>query len=230
MQLPPRSYSTIGLKIVMGLSGLILFLFLVVHMMGNWQVFLPPYYMNTYAYFLKSKPLLLWTIRLFLLLTLFVHVYTAIRLWRINRNARPFPYALMLPNQASFESRTMIFSGFVILLFILFHLYHFSFKAPPFGYFKNFLYVFEKSKESIPDVRAMVIAGFQNPWVTFFYVFSLTLLFFHLRHALESFLNSLGFVNSRSLPWEKIVAHAFALVLYGGFVVVPLAIFFKLVH
>ncbi|QSR88309.1 succinate dehydrogenase cytochrome b subunit [Methylacidiphilum caldifontis] len=230
MTQPPRSYSTIGLKILMGSSGLILFLFLIVHMLGNWQVFLPPYYMNTYAYFLKSKPAVLWSIRLFLLMALVVHVISAIRLWKINRQARPQPYALLLPNQASFESRTMIFSGLVILSFILFHLYHFTFKAPPFGYFKNFLYQFEKSQVSIPDVRAMVIAGFQNPWVTLFYILSLTILYFHLRHALESFLNSLGFVNSKSLPWERIVAHAFALVVYGGFLIVPLAVFLRLVH
>ncbi|TFE68695.1 succinate dehydrogenase [Methylacidiphilum sp. Yel] len=225
---PPRSFSTIGLKFILGLSGLVLFLFLIVHMLGNWQVFLPPYYMNVYAYYLKSNPLVLWSVRLFLLGALIVHVSTAIKLWKINREARPQPYKLLLPNQASFESRTMIVSGLIVLVFILFHLYHFSFKGPPFGFFKNFL--FPLSKQMIPDVRTMVIVGFQNPWVTFFYVFSLSVLFLHLRHALESFLNSLGFVNSKSLPWEKIVAHAFALILYVGFLIVPIAIFLRLIH
>src|SRR5262245_61932521 len=110
----------------MALTGVGLFGFVVAHMIGNLQVFLGPDALNGYAVFLKSKPTLLWGMRLGLLVLVYLHILTAVQLTLRNRAARPERYDSGKPYKATFASRTLLLSGLVLFAFIVYHLMHFT--------------------------------------------------------------------------------------------------------
>src|SRR5215471_4901198 len=118
--------SSVGKKFIMAVSGLVLFLFVVGHMAGNLQIFLGPEAINRYGHFLQSNPELIWPARLGLLLMVGLHIWSAAKLSLENRAARPIPYGAYEPVAASYASRTMLMSGTIILLFIIYHLLHFT--------------------------------------------------------------------------------------------------------
>src|ERR1043165_6366595 len=131
MNLPTRIWrSSLGKKYVMALTGGVLFLFVIGHLVGNLQVFGPPELINGYAHFLKSKPALIWGARLGLLAMVAIHIVTAVRLTLENKAARPVQYAKWKENGASKSSQYMIVSGSVILAFIVYHLAHFTVLLP----------------------------------------------------------------------------------------------------
>src|SRR4051812_48956553 len=118
--------SSLGKKYIMAISGAVLFLFVVAHLAGNLQVFLGPEAINRYGHFLQSNPELIWPARLFLLLMLTLHVWSAAKLSRENRAARPIGYGAYQPVGSSYASRTMLMSGLIIFAFIIYHLLHFT--------------------------------------------------------------------------------------------------------
>src|SRR5215475_1469758 len=119
--------SSLGKKYVMAITGFGLWIFVIVHMLGNLQIFLGPGKINAYAALLKSTPALLWSARAGLLLIATLHVVSATRLVLANRRARPMRYEFKKPAASTFANRTMWVSGLIILAFILFHLSHFTF-------------------------------------------------------------------------------------------------------
>jgi succinate dehydrogenase / fumarate reductase cytochrome b subunit len=119
--------SSLGGKYLMALTGLGLIGFVLIHMLGNLQIFLGPEALNSYAHALKSKPALLWTARLGLLTIFVAHVFMGLRLTALNRAARPVRYVCEDTVQASWASRNMMLTGLVILAFIIYHLAHFTF-------------------------------------------------------------------------------------------------------
>ena len=115
-----RGLSTsIGLKFVMGLTGLVLFLFLVGHMLGNLQLFAGPDRLNHYAATLQSLGPGLWVIRSILLAVLVTHVACAVRLSNLAKAARPVAYAMKVPMRSTYASRTMLMTGLVVLAFLV---------------------------------------------------------------------------------------------------------------
>ena len=120
------SRSSIGRKFIVALTGLILVGFIVGHLIGNLQIFLPPEYINSYAEKLRSLGVLLWVIRAFLLVVVVLHIYYTIRLAIDNRRARPARYTKQEHVKATFASRSMAISGLVLLAFIIFHIAHFT--------------------------------------------------------------------------------------------------------
>src|SRR5438132_9633072 len=116
--------STIGKKAVMAVSGLILFGFLIAHMLGNLQFFLGPAVMNHYAETLHGNPPLLWTVRTILVISVVLHIWASISLSMLKREARPVAYVKHKPVQSSWASRTMMLSGPIIAAFVIFHLLH----------------------------------------------------------------------------------------------------------
>ncbi|MGD9895988.1 MAG: succinate dehydrogenase cytochrome b subunit [Candidatus Methylacidiphilaceae bacterium] len=217
--------STIGLKILMGVTGLILVGYITLHMLGNWQVFLPAVYINQYAYLLKSIPIVLWTVRVVLLASFAVHVLCALRLAQLRRLARPVPYERSEANGASWESRSMLLTGIGLGLFVIFHLYHFSWHLPPFSAFESFTAHLSETSRSVPDVHRMMVEGLRNPWVAAVYLAGMGCLFFHIRHGIDGIFSSFGLVNRRSFPWERWLAHALGWVFFLGFSAIPVAIF-----
>jgi succinate dehydrogenase / fumarate reductase cytochrome b subunit len=128
MKLLPRPVrSSLGSKYLMAITGLLLIVFVIAHMIGNLLLFLGPDAVNSYAHALKEKPILLWTARIGLLVVFVVHVLLGIRLTRQNSEARPVRYVYEDTMQASWASRHMLLSGLVLLAFVIYHLAHFTF-------------------------------------------------------------------------------------------------------
>lgn len=220
--------TSVGRKYLMALTGLFMALFVFAHMIGNLQIFLGPEALNRYAHFLQSNLELLWPVRIFLLICLGIHVWTGIRLWWENRQARPIPYeGNPTPPGTTFASRTMIYSGLVIGLLLLYHLLHYTFRIPA----VNFEGVdFGSLKETLPwgetrrDVFRMVVFGFRQPVVVIGYLLFVGALALHLSHALSAMWQSLGFRNriwrERLDRWAVVAAW----LLFLGFAAVPIGV------
>src|SRR5437762_9131430 len=111
--------SSLGKKYVLAISGLIMFLFVIAHLAGNLQIFLGPEAINRYGHFLQSNPELIWPARLFLLLMIALHIWSAIKLSAENKAARPVGYGEYRPAGSTLASRTMLMSGLIIFAFII---------------------------------------------------------------------------------------------------------------
>ncbi|HIG29057.1 MAG TPA: succinate dehydrogenase cytochrome b subunit [Verrucomicrobiales bacterium] len=211
--------STLGKKLVMGITGLLLFGFVIFHMIGNLQVFMGPEALNKYAHFLKSKSLIVWGGRFWLLALVIMHIYSAIRLTKENRAARGNePYLEAKPHKATYSSRTMMMSGLIVLAFIIYHLLHFTvlFTNPEFAEFHD-----EKGRH---DVYRMVVVGFSSPIVAFFYITGMALLCMHLNHGVNSLFQTLGLRNQQTRKWIDCFSGGAAWVLFLGNISIPLAV------
>jgi succinate dehydrogenase / fumarate reductase cytochrome b subunit len=185
--------STIGRKAVMAVTGLVLFGFVVVHMLGNLQVFLGPTKLDEYGAALRRVPSLLWAFRLGLLAATIGHVWAAVSLTLTNRAARPQGYGLARYREATYASRTMRWSGVILLLFIVYHLLHMTTGTlhPSFVH---------------GAVNHNFVTGFQVPWVTAFYVLAMVCLGLHMYHGVWSMLQTVGLNH----PRYNYLRHAFA--------------------
>src|SRR5438128_3234795 len=197
--------SSIGKKMIVAITGVILILFVIGHLLGNLQIFLGPDWINGYSQHLRDLGPLLWVVRVFLLVTVIVHIYVTVRLAIDNRRARPEPYIDHAYVKATFASRHMLMSGLIVLAFIIYHLAHFTvrvtdkrfalLKADPLGHY---------------DVYSMMVYGFQNIYVSIFYVIGLFLLTLHLTHGSSSFFQSLGLNDRKLTPRLAFVGCVFA--------------------
>lgn len=214
----------------MAATGVLLFLFVVGHLVGNLQVFGAPEQINTYAHFLKSKPLLLWGVRLGLLAILALHVITAVQLSLQNKAARPVGYAAEAAYGSKWQSRYMLVSGSVIAAFIVYHLAHFTVLLPGIngvGDFRALKTVLHG--ETVSDVYAMVILGFQVWWVAGLYLVAQALLFVHLSHGLASLFQTFGLRNHIWWPRVQWFARVVSLAIFIGYAVMPVSIFLRIV-
>jgi succinate dehydrogenase / fumarate reductase, cytochrome b subunit len=218
MNLFSRAYgSSLGKKYIMAITGFLLFLFVIVHMAGNLQVFLGREPMNAYAHLLKSKPALLWTARIGLIIIAILHIVSAVQLAAENRAARPKTYAEGKPI-ASFASRTILVSGLIILAFIVYHLMHFTFGVTN----PDFLDLHDPLGQH--DVYQMVINGFSNPYVSVFYIISMGLLCLHLSHGVSSLFQSLGIRRKKTVAAFNRFAQISALLIFIGNCSIPIMI------
>jgi succinate dehydrogenase / fumarate reductase cytochrome b subunit len=203
--------STIGKKAVMAVSGLILFGFLIAHMLGNLQFFLGREVMNHYAETLHGNPALLWTVRIILLVSVILHIWSSIELTRLKKQARPVGYIKHGNVQASVASRTMIWSGLVILVFVVFHLLHLTTgtvhpQFVPLNAYDNLIY------------------GLRVVPVGLFYIVAMILVGMHLSHGIWSMFQSVGFSHPKYTPLIKKFAAIFSWLLIAGFISIPIAI------
>lgn len=215
--------SSIGKKYVMAISGCVLFLFVVGHLVGNLQVFLGPEAINRYGHFLQSNVELLWPARIVLLLMLFLHVWSAIRLSEENAAARPVAYAQYHPVASSYASRTMLMSGIIIFIFVVYHILHYTVMVQYLNLthqdFSGFL-----DKEKRHDIFKMLVVGFSNPLVSGFYVLGIALLCLHLSHGVSSMFQSLGWKNKVYGSCLDKFARVAAALIFIGYVSIPIAI------
>jgi succinate dehydrogenase / fumarate reductase, cytochrome b subunit len=224
--------SSVGKKFVMAVSGLVLFLFVVGHMIGNLQIFAGRDAINTYAELLHGSNELLWLVRLFLISAVVLHVWSAASLTAENRAARPKGYEGNPPSlEASYASRTMVMSGLIIAIFVIYHLLHFTARIEA----VNLTGVdFQALKETMrdgserQDVYRMVIIGFQNPIVSLFYVVGVGLVCFHLSHGMAAMMQSMGWTSHRSRPVIDRVSVVIAWVLFIGYIATPIAVWLGL--
>lgn len=217
--------SSIGKKIIVALTGLILIGFVIGHLLGNLQIFLGPEYINSYAEKLHALGVLLWVIRGFLLLTVLLHIYFTISLAIDNRRARPIAYKKKTYNKATFASRSMALSGLVLLAFIIFHLAHFTVRVtdPRFQLLKA-------DHLNRYDVYSMMVYGFQSPLVSGFYILAMFLLALHLSHGTSSFFQTLGLNDSKLTPRLASLARIFAWLIFIGFVSIPVAVLLGIIQ
>jgi len=210
--------STLGKKYIMALTGVGLFLFVVAHMIGNLQVFLGPDVLNAYAVFLKSKPTLLWGLRLALIIIVFFHILAAVQLTLRNRAARLEKYDLSKPYKASFASRTLVLSGLVLFFFIVYHLMQFTVGLVDPGYLQL------RDVNGHHDVYRMTILGFSNKGVVAFYIAAMALLCLHLSHGVGSTFQSIGFKNKKTAIWIDRASKILAVIVFLGNSSMPLAV------
>jgi succinate dehydrogenase / fumarate reductase cytochrome b subunit len=220
--------STLGKKYIMALTGAALFVFVIGHLVGNLQVFGPPELINTYAHFLKSKPGLLWGARLGLLAMVALHIAAAVTLSAANKAARPEPYAGKSAYGSTVQSRYMLVSGLVIAAFVVYHLAHFTVLLPGIngvGDFRKLTTVL--NGETVPDVYAMMVLGFQVWWVLLFYLIAQALLFMHLSHGVASMFQSLGLRNHVWWPRITLLAKVMSIAIFIGYAAIAVGLFMK---
>lgn len=215
--------SSVGKKFLMAVSGCILFLFVLGHMVGNLQIFLGPEAINRYGHFLQSNVEIIWPARITMLATLAIHVWSAIRLSLENKAARPEAYGQYNPVGSTLASRTMLIGGSVIFCFVVFHLLHYTVMVRYLNGTGQDFSAFMDS-EHRHDIFKMVVVGFNNPLVSGFYVLSIGLLCLHLSHGVSSMFQSLGLNDAGYRPWLDNAARAISVIIFLGYTSIPIAI------
>jgi succinate dehydrogenase / fumarate reductase cytochrome b subunit len=220
--------TSLGRKYVMAVTGGVMFLFVIGHLAGNLQVFLGPEQINTYGHFLQSNLEIIWPARLVLLGCIGLHIWSATSLTRENRAARPTAYAVWEPTAASYASRTMVFSGIIILLFIIYHLLHYTVMVKSVNLaHTDFATLLDAQGRH--DIYTMIILGFRQPLVSLFYLAGVGLLCLHLSHGVSAMWQSLGWKKSSYAPLLDGLAKWGSLAIFLGYASIPLAVLFKLI-
>jgi len=211
--------SSVGKKMIVALTGVVLIAFVVGHLLGNLQIFLGPDWVNSYAEHLRALGPLLWAIRIFLLLNVLLHIFYTISLAIDNRHARPVRYKRKDNVKATFASRSMALSGLVVLAFILYHLAHFTVRVTD----PRFL-LLKADPLNRYDVYSMMVYGFQNIFVSAFYILGMFLLALHLSHGTSSFFQSLGLNDEKLAPRLAVAGRLFAWLIFVGYTSIPVAV------
>lgn len=210
--------SSIGMKVIMAITGIMLVGFVVGHMAGNLQIYLPAHDgvrpLDDYAVFLRT--MLhgggIWIARGGLIVATALHIWAAVRLTKMNRDARPVAYHAPAYKASTLASRTMRVSGAIIAIFVVFHILHFTVgKFTP----------FEEGK-----VYQNVVTGFQVPWVSGFYILAMLCLASHLRHGIWSLMQTLGFNHPRYNDLRLKLATAITALVVLVNISFPLAVLF----
>ncbi|MDQ3136523.1 MAG: succinate dehydrogenase cytochrome b subunit [Gemmatimonadota bacterium] len=205
--------SSVGKKAVMAVSGLLLVAYLVTHVLANLLVFQGPEKINLYSRLLHGTGGALWVARLALLAAVVVHIVAAVQLTRRSRVARPVGYAGgHRPQVSTLASRSIRWGGVLILVFIVYHVLHFTVGRVHTSFVEG-------------DPYHNVVAGFANPLVVAFYELSLVAVGLHLYHGLWSSGRSLGVSQPSPRPLRRQLAVALSLIVWAGFTVIPLAVY-----
>ena len=212
--------STVGTKLLMGLTGLALFIYMVLHLAGNALIFAGQDIFNAYSHKLISNPLII-PIEIGLLAIFLIHIYKAIRLWMANSAARPVAYSKKdragHTSRKNLSSSTMIGSGLFIMLFVIIHVKQFKFGS----------WYQTVSDEPVRDLFRTEVEVFQNPVWVVVYVVATLLVGLHLRHGVASAFQSLGLdhpLYSRKLTAAGLV---FAILIGVGLAIIPVWVYFR---
>jgi succinate dehydrogenase / fumarate reductase cytochrome b subunit len=213
---PSYLRSTIGAKQVMAVTGLLLLLFAIVHMLGHLQMFGGPEVYNAYAHFLQELWEVKWPTRIGLVALLAIHTVLAIGLVARNRAARPVRYARFQPATSTWAGRAMAATGLIVFAFLAFHILHFTIGQVQPAYFHTL------DPKDRWDAYAMFVRGFQSPAIYAVYLAGIAVLALHLGHGASSWLQSLGLRHPK-YPTDRL-GPALAVVLFVGYMVPPTAV------
>jgi succinate dehydrogenase / fumarate reductase, cytochrome b subunit len=215
---PVRFYqTTVFKKAIMAITGMILFLFVIGHMVGNLQIFLGRETLDAYGHFLHSVPELLWPARIVLLAAVTLHIISTIQLATVKNAARPVQYVKKDNSHSSYASRTMYWSGPIVAAFIVYHILHLTLGvAQPSVYVQGAVY-------------DNVVYGFQNYAISGFYILSMALLCTHLYHGAWSMFQSVGISHPRYTPMLRKFAALMAIVIFIGNVSIPVSVMLGIV-
>ena len=211
----------VGKKVVMAVTGVVLVGFVIAHMAGNIKIFIGQEVFDEYAGFLRTfgEPLLpysalLWVARVVLLVSALLHIVAAVELTLMNRSARLLGYAARKSKAATYGSLTMRWSGVILAVFIVYHLLHLTL-----GYVG-----FAPGEFHHREVYQNVVAGFSVWYVSAFYILSMAALCLHLDHGVWSTLQTLGLNDARSSRVFRMMSRGVAILVFAGFISVPVAI------
>lgn len=220
--------SSLVKKFVMAITGFVLASFLLVHMLGNLQTLEGgPHAINAYANFLQTLPWeFLWGFRCALAACFVLHFLMAYLLVVENNKARPQTYAVKKNLASTFASRTMIYTGTIVIAFGIIHILHYTMlKLNP--EFKVLDWVATSGMyegKTLHDVYAMMILGFSNTWVSLAYIFSMVVIGFHLSHGVSSMFQSVGFRDEKWRYRLNAIAVVYCVVIAAGFSINPAAV------
>jgi succinate dehydrogenase / fumarate reductase cytochrome b subunit len=217
----------VGKKVVMAVTGVVLILFVIAHMLGNLKLFSGPDEINAYSRFLREVGMpelgygqLLWVVRIILFLCVALHIIAAVQLSRMSWAARPLPYSMKRNVETTFAARMMRWGGALLVAFVVFHLLHLTAGAVGFhaGQFKD-LAVYQN-----------VVAAFAVWPIALFYVVAMGALCLHLYHGIWSMLQTLGCNTARNQTTLKIISRVIAIVVFLGFGSVPVSVYAGWLH
>jgi succinate dehydrogenase / fumarate reductase cytochrome b subunit len=211
--------SSVGTKVLIGITGFALFLYLLIHIAGNFLIFFGPAVFNQYAYAMEERNPVLPIIEVLLLLVFLVHIYKTVRMFLGNQAARPVRYAQKKPagrpSRKSLASSTMIVSGLWLLAFLIVHVKAFRFSQTyPWG-------------DGGRDLFRQEMENLSNPFVVGFYVLSMVIVGSHLWHGISSSLQSLGFDHPRWTPRVLMAGKLFAVAIAAGFIVIAVWVYLR---
>ena len=213
--------SVIGKKVVMAVTGAVLILFVVAHMVGNLKIFSGPTEINDYSRFLREVAYpelaygqLLWIVRIVLLICALLHITAAVQLTRMNWQARPVGYDSKKDVETTWGALTMRWGGLLLAVFIVFHLLHFTAGLVGFqpGQFEHLM------------VYQNVVAGFAVWPIALFYIVAMGALCLHLDHGIWSMLQTLGWATVENTKSLRIFSRIVAIVIFAGFISVPISV------
>ena len=216
--------SSVGKKILIALTGIVLVGFVLGHMIGNLLVFVGPEAINEYGHFLQTigHGMGIWVARVVIFGSIILHVILTVQVTKLNRASREQRYGVNHTQVASKSSRMMIFSGLTILAFFIYHILHFTARSfNDYDTYKTMLH-----GEQVHDVYKMVIAGFSWAPASLFYVVAMVLLCSHLSHGVSSLFQTLGLSTEKTRPVFQLIGKAFAALILIGNCSIPIAIYF----
>jgi succinate dehydrogenase / fumarate reductase cytochrome b subunit len=211
------SSSSVGTKVLIAVTGLLLFAYLILHLAGNLLILLGPDLFNEYSHMLISNPLVI-PAEIALAVVFVVHIYKTVRMYLQNRRARPEPYAVKRwaghTSRKSVGSSTMIVSGLILLAFVIIHLKQFKYGT-----------WYTTADEAVRDLYRTEVEVFQEPLWVGFYVVVMGLIFLHLRHGISSAFQSLGASETFGQRMLR-TGLAVAILIAGGFAIIPIVVYF----
>jgi succinate dehydrogenase / fumarate reductase cytochrome b subunit len=210
--------SSIGKKVLMAASGLVLVGFVVMHLAGNLLIFGGRDALNAYGVKLRDYGALLWAARGVLIAAVVIHIITSIQLSLENRRARPQPYARLDSDTTSLAARTMLLSGVLLLAYLAYHLLHLTFGVTDPVVFTA------KDPLGRHDIYGMVVRGFRNPWISLAYLAGVGCVCLHLSHGIGSMAQTLGLNNERTIPIMTWTGRILSLLLFLGYAAIPVAV------
>jgi len=205
--------TSVGKKAVMAITGLIMVAYLITHVLANLLVFQGPSTINAYSAFLHGTGGALWAARLVLFVAVVLHIVAAVQLTARRHTARPAGYAAgREPQVSTIASRTIRWGGGLILVFLVYHILHFTLGTVHDSFVDG-------------DPYHNVATGFGNPLVVVFYELAMAAVGLHLYHGIWSSGRSLGMSSPSPRPLRRQLALALSVIVWGGFAAIPIAVY-----
>ena len=210
---------SIGRKVVMAVTGLLMVLFVVGHLLGNLSIFAGPDGINAYAEKLHAMPAVVYATRVVMLAAVLFHLVISIKLTLENTEANPTKYAVDRSLKKTFASKSMIYTGLILGVFIVYHLFHFTVRAPFTG-----AVVPPPDALNRFDVYTMVVTAFGKAFTALAYLVAMISLFLHLSHGVQSTFQSLGLNNDKTQPGFIVFGKGLSAAFLIGYGAIPVAI------
>lgn len=212
--------TSVGKKMIMAVTGVLMVLFVIAHMCGNLTIYAG--FLNDYAHHLRALPPLLWLYRVVMGVAIILHIIYGVKLTLENWKAKPVKNRVVKYRRASIPGETMIWTGLLLLAFIIYHILQFTARVTN-PAISNFLDPLGR-----PDVQRMVVLAFERGAISAAYFLAMIFLLLHLWHGIQSFVQTLGWNSGRSLPTMGMAAIIMSLIVFAGFVSVPLTALLRL--